>query len=662
MITKLFIDGVKKDALLCKLKKEGDRAIDQLSVSVPRTVSLVTNQKVHWLQDYVTLDNLSAIYNFHTSVKDESGNNNNGTASNLTYGLGKWNGFSGIFNGSSTVVTVSDAATLDFSDKFDIIIWTKWASTPEQYLTSKRSSTSNGWAVSVNKTTAGSVTFKIGSTEITSSTAGYNDSEWHMIRVTRNVSNVITLYIDNVSRGTATVSTNLTDTNSLLIGKDFGGSFFNGEICRLRLYNNVITNVEATKLYNKKNPRSTMKFGGRITKIEDKTSHKEIIAQSFGKILGETEIRGESFDNRSPEYIVNNLMTNNSDFEYIGRGADSGIILGKYVADGKLIDIIRDFAALTNKIFYTTPTEQFIFEPKEFTTTLISLTHGVNASILDNGFDDTEIVNDLTVIGQILKYSTIKTETLSSANSWVLDHGVTTLKITKNGTDLVPEDDFTVDSVGKTVGFTSTQSGVFVAYYDYDFPVIIRGIKQSSIDEYGVHAKRMNLGWITNRGDGVRFVQSYLERYKEISQKVKVEIGEHENYISENDMITITNPNMGFDSKTFVVKSIAWNYPEMTTILDIGEYYFDYYEYDKMIIQKIHNLEGAISTIKEIREYESPEFIFTVTLSGDNITTNEFTETLNSTITPVIYDKSRATYASSNYGSRKTQDVYGSVA
>jgi len=661
MITKLFIDGVKKDALLCKLTKEGDRAIDQISVSVPRTVSLTTNQKIHWLQDYVTLENLSAIYNFHTSVKDESGNNNHGTASNLTYGVGKWNGFSGVFNGSSTVVTVSDASTLDFSGKFDIIIWTKWTSTSEQYLVSKRSATSNGWAVSVNKTTAGNVTFKIGSTDITSSSSGYNDGEWHMIRVTRNASNVITLYVDNVSKGTATVSTNLTDTNSLLIGKDYNGNFFNGQICRLRLYNNVITDIEATKLYTKNNPRSTMKFGGRVTKIEDKTSHKEIIGQSFGKILGETEIRGEVFDDKTPEYIVNNLMTSNSDFEYIGRGADSGITLGKYTADGKLLDIVRDFAALTNKIFYTTPTEQFIFEPKEYTTTLITLTHGVNASILDNGFDDTEIVNDLTVIGQNLQYRTTKTETLSSVDVWSLDHGATALRVTKNGTDLVPEEDFVVDTVGKTVGFTSTQSGVFVAYYDYEKPLIIRGIKQASIDKYGVHAKRINLGWISNRADGVRFVQSYLERYKEISQKVRVEIGEHENYVSENDMITITNPNMSFDSKTFVIKSISWNYPEMTTVMDIGEYYFNYYEYDKMIVQKIHNLEGAITTIKEIREYESPELTMTFTISGNNVTTNEFTETLNSTITPVIYDKNRATYGSSNYGSKKTQDVYGSV-
>ena len=200
MIVKLLLDGVSKTPLLCKLKKDGERAIDQISVSVPRNVSVSTNQKLLWIQDYVRLENLSAIYNFQTTVKDESGNSNHGTASNITYGTDKWNGACGIFNGSSSVVTVSDSSSLDFSGLFDIIVWGKWSSTTEQFLLSKRSSTSNGWALSVNKTTAGNVTFKIGSTEITSSSSGYNDGDWHMIRVVRNSSNLITLYVDNISK------------------------------------------------------------------------------------------------------------------------------------------------------------------------------------------------------------------------------------------------------------------------------------------------------------------------------------------------------------------------------------------------------------------------------------------------------------------------------
>ena len=236
-----------------------------------------------------------------------------------------------------------------------------------------------------------------------------------------------------------------------------------------------------------------MKFGGYVTKIEDKTTHSEVIAQSFGKILGESEIRGTVFDNKSPEFIVNNLITNNTTFTYTGRGADSGINIVKYTADGKLIDIIRNLGALTNKVFYTTPTGLFVFEPAEHNVTLVHLQHGVNSRILENGYDDTEIVNDLTVLGVRTVYSTSETQNLSNATSMTLAHGAISVRVTDDGTELTPEVDYSLDSVGKNITFTSAVSGAIVATYDYEKPLFIRGTRQSSQDTYGVHAKRLNL-------------------------------------------------------------------------------------------------------------------------------------------------------------------------
>jgi len=423
MITKLFIDGVERTPIKVRLKKEGDRAIDQIKIDVGYNVPVVVNKELLWLQDDVNLNYASAIYNFQTSVKDESGNGNHGTASGIVYGDDKWSGYAAGFDGINDYITISDSASLDLSGKFEIITWLKWITTSEEYVLSKRSSTSNGFALSVNKTTAGNITFKIGSTDITSSSSGYNDGEWHMVRVVRNASNVITLYVDQVSKGTATVSTDLTDTNSLLLGKDYGGTFYGGSIGRLRIYKGYnVTPQEATKLYTKNNPRSVMKFGGRITKIEDNTSYKDVTAQSFGKILGDAEIRGEAYDDKTVEYIMNDLITNNTDFEFIARG-ESEVTLTKFIADGKLIDIVRNFASITNKIFYTTPNKQFIFEPKEYNQTTISYVHGAKSKILQNGFDDTEIVNDLTVLGQNQRYNTTEAITATDATSITLQYG-----------------------------------------------------------------------------------------------------------------------------------------------------------------------------------------------------------------------------------------------
>ena len=698
-VAKLLINSVAKSAIEVKLAKEGDRAIDQMQFKVPYNVDVTTNQDVHWLQDYVNLDNLSAIYNFQTSVKDESGNSNHGTASNITYGEDKWYAFAALFNGTSSKIEVPDSNDLDLSGKFDIIVWLKWtATTTSMPILSKRTTAIDGWQLEVNTSSAGDISFKIGTTTIISSSAGYNDDSYHMVRVTRKANNLITLYVDNVSKGSATNNTNATSTAILKMGTgsllgtgvnlfqptsglfqsnifDTGlyypsqaVKYFAGSIARVRLYKDYnLTDGENIKLWTKNNPRSVMKFGGKITKIEDEISKKDIIAHSFGKVLGETEIRGTSYDDKTPEYIVEDLITSNTEFEYVGRST-SGLTLQKFTADGKLIDIIRNFAALTNNVFYTTPNKQFIFEPKEFNTTAVLLSHGVNCRILKNGYDDTEIVNDLTVLGEARKYNAVETFNVSGASSVTLNDGAVTILVTNSSGTLTPEVDYTLDSVGKTVTFTTNQSGTITVDYDYEKPLYFRGTRQSSIDTYGIHAKRINLPWITNRQDGVRFVQSYLNRYREINQKVKIEIGELENFLNENDLVFLTNSVLGFDSSSYVIKSITWKCPEMTTDIDVGEYYFDYFEYDKQIVEKLHNVESALTTIKEIRDYESPEEILPL-VDGVGVTVQDvqqYTETLNMSDSDHIYDKSRATWGSSKYGSRRpgvsSQDVYGSGA
>ena len=669
-VVKLIVNNVAANPLEVELKKEGDRAIDQMQFKIANNVSVAANNNVIWMQDYVTLDNLSAIYNLQATSKDESNNDNHGTASNVTYSDGAFDDYCANFNGNNSKIVVPDANSLDFSGEFDIIVWLKWtATTTSMPILSKRSSASNGYQLEVNTTSAGDVSFRVGSAIVTSSSAGYNDGLYHMVRVTRNSSNLITLYVDNVSKGTLSNSTDLTDTNTLDIGTDSVDSdYFNGSISRIRLYNSTIRDTEATKLYTKNNPRSTMKFGGYVTKIEDKTTHKEVIAQSFGKILGETEIRGTVYDDKSPEYIINDLITNNTSFTYTERGVNSGIIISKFTADGKLIDIVRNMGALTNKVFYTTPTNLFVFEPAEYNITTVHLQHGVNSRILENGYDDTEIVNDLTVLGVRTQYYTEESQSLSSATSMTLANGAISVQVTDDGSELTPEVDYTLDSVGKTIEFTNAVSGTIVAKYDYEKPLLIRGTRSSSQATYGVHAKRLNLPWITNRQDGVRFVQSYLNRYKDINKKIKIEIGELDNFLNENDLIFVTNSNMGLSAQTFVVKSIQWKYPTYETILNVGEYYFDYFEYDKQIVQKLHNVEGALSTIKEIREYESPEEILPL-VDSTGVTVQDvhkYTETLNMSDSDHIYDKSRATWGSSKYGSRRggvsSQDVYGSGA
>ncbi len=658
----VFINDVKKSFSQTRITKEGNRAIDEADIVVPPTVDVNTNDKVIIIQDMIPVTNLSAIYNFNENVVDESGHLNTPTASaGLTFIDGQWQGKALSFNGTSTYFEVNDKANLNFNGEFETFIWVKWTSTNKQYLLTKRTTSSNGLGISVNHTTAGDIALELNGTTLVSSSAGFNDGENHLIRVTRDSSNLVTLYVDKVSKGTATISHNLTTTGKLRVGRDESSTYFTGSMDSVRLYKGTpVSTAQGEKVYDNRNPRTVMKFGGRVTKVSKETIRQKVKIHSFGKELAEVEIRGDEFNDKTPEFIIENLVTNNTTLTFVRKGSLSGITLKKYVAVGKLIDIFRDFTALTGHMFYTNGNKEFVLEPENHTETNFIFTHGTNCNVLKSAYDDTEIVNDLIVLGENIRYHTIESFSGNgSLTTFTLEQGSVSTKVTVGGTEKTPEEDYEVDSVGKTITFTTAPSGTILVDYEFEKPLYIRGTKQSSIDTHGVHAKKLIMPWIKTRNDGVRFVQQYLSRYKDIRLNIKVSVPTLFNSIAENDIVHLTNTIKNIDSD-FVVKGITWMYPEYITHLNLGEYSFDFLEIDQQLTQKIHDLEDSMTTNKEIREYESPEELLALT---DDIVINvreDVTETLNIADSAHIYDKTVATYGVGHYGSRTTREIYGS--
>ena len=201
---KMLINGTAKTVMSADLEKQGERSIDQIKVMLPANVGIDINDKLLYLQDFADLNNLSAIYNFQQSVKDESGNANHGTGTDITYGSDKWDGYGAIFNGTTGKITIPDNNALDLSAQFDIFIWARWSNTASGSLFSR-----SPLKINVNATTAGDVKVILDSDTITSSSAGYNDNEWHLIEVKRDSDNLVTLKIDNVSKGTASSTEDL---------------------------------------------------------------------------------------------------------------------------------------------------------------------------------------------------------------------------------------------------------------------------------------------------------------------------------------------------------------------------------------------------------------------------------------------------------------------
>ena len=70
----------RRTLLRSELSKEGDRAIDQITVDLPKNETVGINDKLYCVQDFVEVDDLSLLLNFQLNVKDESGTFNHGSA------------------------------------------------------------------------------------------------------------------------------------------------------------------------------------------------------------------------------------------------------------------------------------------------------------------------------------------------------------------------------------------------------------------------------------------------------------------------------------------------------------------------------------------------------------------------------------------------------
>lgn len=571
------------------------------------------------------------------------------------------------FNGVDTRFIVEDNTKLNFSGLFDVYIWSKWQSTATQYIMTKRTLSGNGFGISVNRFSTGDISAEVDGKFATAS-GTYNDDVWHLIRVYRDSTNTVRIAVDDTIQDSVSQGSNMTLPVQLKVGSNHNDiSYFAGDINIIRIYKDVnLTAAEHTKMYANRNATQITKFGGYITKIDKEIDRKAVVAQSFGKILGETEIRGEVYQLRSPEFIVEDLIKSNTNLITHIHGTPSGTKITTYTADGKLIDIVKNLTQLVGKSFYTDGVGQLHVHDEQFTcSSSVVFTHGTNSTSFITKLDDTEIVNDLVVLGENKRYSTnCKFSGDGSTTEFIVNNAPVVSKVTISGTEQTPECDYVVCSVLQKLTFTCAPAcgacNICITY-NYELPLYIRGVKQSSINTYGRHAKRIIAPWITNRQDGIKYINGYINRFKNVRTNLTIMVPIHSNSVSEGHIVTVSNTPKSING-TFVIKSIKYRYPEFVTEIDVGEFTFDDLEYEKQVAQKIHDLEGAVTTIKSIRDFESFEELLGLT---DNFFVQEaslcgtlYTETLTLTDGLCVTVVQPAVYSVSTYGGG---DIYGSV-
>jgi chitodextrinase len=189
---------------------------------------------------------LVAAYGFNegtgTTVADASGNGNTGTISNATWTTGKYGkGLS--FNGSNTLVTINDSASLHLTAAMTLEAWVNMGIVDNQWEDIVYKGNDNYYleATSSKNVPAGGGTFG------TAGAAAYGTSAlpqnaWTHVAVTYDGA-TLRLYVNGVQVSSLARTGNLvTSTNPLQIGGDsFYRQYFHGIIDEVRVYNVALT-------------------------------------------------------------------------------------------------------------------------------------------------------------------------------------------------------------------------------------------------------------------------------------------------------------------------------------------------------------------------------------------------------------------------------------
>ena len=158
-----------------------------------------------------------------------------------------------VFDGLDDYLSVADDTSLNLATSFTLTGWVKRNVTGVGHYIYNSGTQSNRWNVGIQ--TSGELTFtEIGIADNLANTP--LDTNWHHFSVVKDgdSSTNLTIYLDSIIDGSFSVGTVTTPSGAKDIGYQGAGTYFNGIIDDLRLYNYARTPAQIAYDYNRGKP------------------------------------------------------------------------------------------------------------------------------------------------------------------------------------------------------------------------------------------------------------------------------------------------------------------------------------------------------------------------------------------------------------------------
>lgn len=389
--------------------------------------------------------------------------------------------------------------------------------------------------------------------------------------------------------------------------------------------NSNVTDVSTLQF--RKNDGSTAVFNAKVWDIR-RPLLWDLSLYTNGYELNNIPV-SQVYEGRSPEYIVQDLIDNYTTSLTYASSTSSNITIEKFIAQGYLIDVIREMILLTQWGLRIDVSDNVYFEPKGNVDNGVIFRDdggvGTAVQFTEWGSDSTRIVNHVKLKGGLEGRQV--TETISSTGTeFTLTYkpsGAITAGSDANTTDITE-----VDPENKTVTFGSSKTDPTFTY-TYNRPVVVDEQVDDSVNTYGEIYEEIDAPYITKQTDGVKFVNEYLA-VKSVPAPVVVAVREDFDFtIGVNERIRCISTSRNKD-QYLVVHAIKYEAHTGRTIITLGEKEFDYFDWRVGIEDRLKKLNKKFQNDENI--------IFSRTIKGNiNITvTAEVTWKQNSPVDSFI--------------------------
>lgn len=355
----------------------------------------------------------------------------------------------------------------------------------------------------------------------------------------------------------------------------------------------------------RKNDGVTDVFTGRVNEIKE-VNIWEVKILGNGYELNNIRIE-QVYENRSPEYIVQDIIDNYTVNLTYASTTSSGVTLSKYIAKGYLIDVIKDMMTALQWQVRIDESDNFYFEPTGNVDNGVSFTNGTEVQITQWDEDKTDLVNHIRVVGGFENFSTEET-VAGTGTTFSLAHKPNgDVRAIVSGSEVDP-DTYTVNPDDLEIVFDSSQTDP-TFQYSYNRPIIVEDQNDGSIATHGEIFKEVPAPFLDSFPDARQYARQYLEVFS-VPQIKAVAVQPGFNFsVDTGELITLTD-NVRNKTGKLVVRKLVYNAQRSDTVFYLGSRDFWLYDWQREVESRIKKIE---------RRFINEERIISVRLSKHNL-------------------------------------------